>query len=118
MKDRFKRTFNNADTNVAYFLAICMSIFFWYGYFGEPRNTWKSWLSLMMALIVTGMTILLTIQAALEVVFDIPTKKTEQFFIELFNKAMASIFTIIGLLVVVYSASITLSGSATIILSG
>ena len=78
-----------------------MSIFFWYGYFGESHNTWKSWLSLVVAIIVTGLAIFISIYAVLEVVFDIPAEKTEQFFIELFNKAMASIFTIIGLLVVV-----------------
>ena len=85
MLERLKRTFKDRDTYVVYIASILLPILFWYESSKDNLETWKGWLSLVMAIIVSGMLILLFMVTILDVVFDVPVVKSEQMMIDLFN---------------------------------
>jgi L-asparagine transporter-like permease len=54
-----------------------------------------------MVVIVSGMSALLLIHILLDVLFDVPTEKTEKVMQDVFNWVVASLFNIVGLLILI-----------------
>ena len=103
MLERLKRVLKNGETVIAMILGILMSILFWYEYSKETREIW-SWLYLIMAIGVSGLYLLLLIFTLLDVVFDVPEEKINQVIQgaeNLFNWVIASLFNIVGLLILI-----------------